>query len=383
MGEAAAGGGHFPREAPSARSMAGRKKGDRQKLGMDVCWVLQTTGSPRRMLCSGLPEVSVPAGASAGSAEGCLGAAPLRLAARSCPLAVLTRATWTLSSCKYIYCTTFLIRVSTDVWSSSTLIISQKKGHFKSYSIRSHSQVCNTNQMWTPRNICGDCYKAEIQCTCSWCTVSITDCTNRKQFPKMQTDEQRIHIAHSLQSQPNWCCQRGTASSFSRSSNCIFWCDACGKQSSALFSTSEIYHWSDIDLMEESPEGNTIKLDFNWKCRKRLLLLKSHHNQWRHFLNTMGGNPLLPFSPVSGHRSLFSSRTFLPPSDTSLLLSAPGYAGRARRALAPIVKVQKVLCQGAAGTPVPPRPRSSRALPLKKKGTPGCLFRHLPQTSGI
>lgn len=56
---------------------------------------------------------------------------------------------------------------------------------------------------------------------------------------------------------------RDTASSFSRSSNCIFWCDACGKQSSALFSTSEIYHWADIDLMEESPEGNTIKLDFN------------------------------------------------------------------------------------------------------------------------
>lgn len=97
----------------------------------------------------------------------------------------------------------------------------------------------------------------------------------------------------------------------------------------------------------------------------------------------MGGNPLLPFSPVSGHRSLFSSCMFLPPSDTSLLLSAPGYAGRAHRALAPIVKVQKVLCQGAPGTPVPSRPCPSRALPLKKKGTPGCLFRHLPQTSGI
>lgn len=164
---------------------------------------------------------------------------------------------------------------------------------------------------------------------------------------------------------------RDTASSFSRSSNCIFWCDACGKQSSALFSTSEIYHWADIDLMEESPEGNTIKLDFNWKCRKKLLLLKSHHNQWRHFLNTMGGNPLLPFSPVSGHRSLFSSCMFLPPSDTSLLLSAPGYAGRAHRALAPIVKVQKVLCQGAPGTPVPSRPCPSRALPLKKKGLLG------------
>lgn len=103
VGEAAAGGGHFPREAPSAHSMAGRKKGDRQKLGMDVCWVLLTTGSPRRMLCSGLPEVSVPAGALAGSAEGCLGAAPLCLAALSRPLAVLTHATWTLSSCKYIY----------------------------------------------------------------------------------------------------------------------------------------------------------------------------------------------------------------------------------------------------------------------------------------
>lgn len=98
VGKAAAGGGRFPREAPSAHSMAGGTKRDRQKLGMDVCWVLLTACGPRCTLCSGLPEAAapVPAGASAGSAEGCLGAAPLCLAALSRPLAVLTRATWTL-----------------------------------------------------------------------------------------------------------------------------------------------------------------------------------------------------------------------------------------------------------------------------------------------
>lgn len=55
------------------------------------------------------------------------------------------------------------------------------------------------------------------------------------------------------------------------------------------------------DLTELVPSGNAIKLDFNWKCRKELLL-KSLHNQWRHSLNTMGGNPCFPCSPVSEHR---------------------------------------------------------------------------------
>lgn len=60
-------------------------------------------------------------------------------------------------------------------------------------------------------------------------------------------------------------------------------------------------HGAGTDFTEVVPNGNAIKPDFNWKCRKGLLL-RNLCNQWRHSLNTMGGNPCFPCSPVSEHR---------------------------------------------------------------------------------
>lgn len=67
------------------------------------------------------------------------------------------------------------------------------------------------------------------------------------------------------------------------------------------FQHSRNLYGADAGLTEMVPNGNAIKLDFNWKCRKGLLH-KSLLNQWRHSLNTMGGNPCFPCSPVSEHR---------------------------------------------------------------------------------
>lgn len=76
---------------------------------------------------------------------------------------------------------------------------------------------------------------------------------------------------------------------------CLCWAEFCS------FQHNRNLRGAGTDLTEVVPNGNEIKLDFNWKCRKGLLL-RSLCNQWRHSLNTMGGSPCFPCSPVSEPR---------------------------------------------------------------------------------